>query len=257
MDAMIFSGAFDLIPINDMESITDIVTHRSNIYHQKETLMSAQGVGIFALAHKGTNFSINHILLMEYKYLGIVISTTLLKTIIQTKAEVILSTDIERHKTYKDKQRNAELYISGLLLDKQIIKTKKNTVQYIMMIADAASTFEVFVDSELYEAAQVSIGDIVICQISSRNQYITCNKLFHQIHTIRNVQICIYKQEELNIAKSFTDSLIPGATKITLKIYSNTVQMLALSAYYITNKHLAQLDELKLQYEINLEESVE
>lgn len=254
MDAMIFSGALDLIPIHDMDAITDIVTHRSAIYHQREVLMSAQGVGIFTLTHTGANFSVNHILLMEYKYLGIVLSIYLLKTIIQPKAEVILSTEIERHKFKYDKQKQSEVYVSGLLLDKQMIKTKKNTVQYILMLADTASTFEVFVDSELYEAAQVAVGDIIICQITARNQYITCNKLFPQIHTIRNVQICIYKHEELGIAKSFTDSLIPGATKVLLKIYGNSTKVLSLNSHHITNKHLSQLDELKLQYETNVEE---
>lgn len=254
MDAMIFSGAFDLIPIHDMEPIADIVSHRSAIYHQRETLMNAQGLGIFALTHTGANFSINHILLMEYKYLGIVISIHLLKAIIQHKTEIILSTQIEHNKVKYDKQKQSEVYISGLLLDKQVIKTKKNTLQYILMMADAASTFEVFIDSELYDAAQVNIGDIIICQITARNQYITCNKLFPQINTMRNLQICINKHEELSVAKSFTDSLIPGATRVSLKIYGSTIKTLQLNTYHITNKHLSQLNDLHLQYETNTEE---
>lgn len=269
------------------------IAHRSSLYNQIENLLGANGSGIFSdIGCSKADLTVQELLLKEYKYMGILLSRDMLKTIIEKKAEVVLSTDLRKmssssggtkaaikegvsdnktaenmsdgentdshevksKKNWRKGRDSKEVYISGLLLDKQIVKTKKNTIQYILKVADMGSVFEVFAGEEMWEMAGVREGDVIICQIMVRNQYWIAEKIFPQTHTIRNVYVNVNTQTELMSVKKWTEGLMPGATKCILKINSNgNVKNMALNSYHISQQELEKLLKDKIGYEINVD----
>jgi len=216
-ESLIFSGALDNLPIYTGGKMLNVIDQRNALYDKKESLVNLLGRSLFDEDTSNTNhFDITQILLQEWKTTGVILSVDLLSTLFSKKMEVLSSGEVQDF-CKQNERRAFQLY--GLVLDKQLIKTKQGTVQWAVKLADQDSVYEVFVKSELYDKNPIEVGQKLLIKNKMVKVY-WITESYSQLgqEPEKTLKIKIDSSSQLETVHSLINDLDSGYVNILLSL---------------------------------------
>lgn len=240
--ALILAGALDTLPIyNSTRHNKNIHIHRNQIITLQEQLLAGAGASIFESEWQET-FDINQLLVQEFKTTGVIFSLQELEKLLLIDGKISVSNSILEQQKF---------ITQGIVVNKDLIKTRSGATQWAVKLVDAGGLYEVFVKNELESALQIQEGMILKIYSKKIRTFWIAEKVEKIVDVVHpKLLIEIKNQQQLTQIHSIISQTETGRQNITLLIDKEALEI---GFFKVNQDMFEKLDQYSIRYKMQKE----